>query len=144
MNTLPLGEAVPLAAAAGLVCRVMTGLAQHRHSIRVAVDTIDADPDIAVSVDRAPEEFLACREQSGPERWDYMLYRAEYRDRFFLRIESSTGPVDIPMLPATASVATVYGWTDDTALVTEARVDEALFRSTVASLRVSESVPRRT
>jgi hypothetical protein len=132
MGTMPLGEAIQLVSDAGLTCRMMVGLIERDRSIRVALDTTDPHPQIAFSIDAAREEFLGTRQQSGPERWDYVVRDVEHIDRWFLRIESGGRTADVPLLPAMVSIILDHGWTDDTSLTTEARVDETVIRAAVA------------
>jgi hypothetical protein len=136
MGTMPLGEAIQLVSDAGLTCRIMVGLVGRNRSIRVALDTTDPDPQIAFSIDAAREEFLDTRQQSGPERWDYVVQEPEHIDRWFLRIESGGCVADVPLLPAMLSIILAHGWTDDTRLTTEARVDATAIRAAVSGSTV--------
>ncbi len=136
MSTMRLTEAMQLIADSGLTCRIMVGLVERNHSIRVALDTTDPAPQIAFSIDAKREEFLDMRQQSGPERWDYVVQDAERIDRWFLRIEAGGRIADVPLLPAMVSIILAHGWTDDPSLTTEARVDEAAIRAAVAGLAV--------
>jgi hypothetical protein len=131
-----LTEAIQLVADSGLTCRMMVGLVERKRPIRVALDTTDPDPLIALSIDAEHEEFLDTRQQSGPERWDYVVQDAEHMDRCFLRIESGGRITDVPLLPAMPSIILGRGWTDDTSLTTEARVDETTIRAAVAGFTV--------
>jgi hypothetical protein len=140
MNTIPLTEAIQSTRAAGLTYRVMTGIVERSRSIRIALDTTDPDPHVALSINQAREAFLSAREQSGPERWDYVLNATEHRDRCFLRIESDDGATDIALVPAVVAIVSAHGWAADRAVTTEAGVDSALLRATVTALTPAHNI----
>src|ERR1700735_4103466 len=108
MSVLRLSDAMRRTVEAGLTARIMAGFGDRDRSIRIALNTLDPDPHPAMSINNAREELILVREQSGPERWDYLVHDNEPRERYFLRIESDSRNADVSILPAGFSILSAH------------------------------------
>lgn len=137
MGDLPLSDAFRLAAERGVSCRLFVGVVERPRSVRVSITTSDPDPLVALSVDADAERWMHERQQSAPDRWDYLAERSELAERCVLRLERGEALADVPVLPAARTILTAHGWTEDTTLLAEARVDAAALHRALDQIAVS-------
>ena len=112
----------------------MVGLAERARAVRVSVATSDAEPTLTLTVDDGREELLREREQSAPNRWDYLTTSGELAGRQFLRLRRGDVQADVEMLGAARTIIETHGWTEDESLVAEAIVDTRAFELALTRL----------